>query len=126
MASPDEFRSVALRFRRGDASGADVTSAFEDSTFYFVMTNEPGFEGTGTEGERFVPLYSSEAALLMAEGQRKWMAVRGGDVVHAIPPGYGIAIDLGSDAELVLPAAAIRRAGAHGSLDLRAGQHGAH
>lgn len=99
----DELTQVARRFHTGNATGKELSLAFARADVFCVYTEEPGFLAVETDEGGFVPMYSSEDALLEEEGPCAFFSAPAARLVPLVPEGYGLVVDLGSEHQVALP-----------------------
>jgi hypothetical protein len=114
-AATANFVDVARRFHRDEATGEELSLAFERATLFCRRGDEVGFMALGDEDLGWIPVYSSDLALARAEGVCAWFSAPGADLLELVPDGYGIVVDYGSDTEVTVSAEAVHGPGRNGA-----------
>ena len=87
---------------RGEATAAEVFEAFIAATVFSPAPPQPGVHVVELGGQRVVPVFTSEAELARFMGVTNWFSTTGADLLHLLPPGVSVGLDIAAPHRLHL------------------------
>jgi hypothetical protein len=99
---------VATELKQGRASVTALFETFVRSRLYLPRPPKPGFVIMEFRGRPVVAVFSSELELARFAGRIQWFSTDGFDLLHALPAGLQLVLDIASPHRLQIDPSSVR------------------